>query len=100
MIKEYAIKKEMEKKLEKSLLTTLTIPKKNVHWIENGKELVINGEMFDVKNYSVQNEYLIVCGLFDEYEKQLKKNCHLTLLKIIPLQNLSRIYFYKYLLPT
>jgi hypothetical protein len=69
---QHSIKEQMEEELEKSSLTTITILKSDVQWVEFGKELIIAGEMFDVKSVTKKNDSLVISGLFDTAEKALK----------------------------
>ncbi len=74
---QHAIKEQMEEELEKSSLTTVTIFKNDVHWVEFEKELIINGEMFDVKYITIKSDSLLITGLFDKAEKALKQQLSL-----------------------
>jgi Ca2+/Na+ antiporter len=70
---QHSIKEKMEQELEKSSLTTLTIFKSDVQWVELGKELIVDGEMFDVKSVTQKNDSLVIKGIFDTAEKALKQ---------------------------
>lgn len=67
------IKKNMEEQMEHQYLQTITIPLQNLHWIEKGKEIKIDDELFDVKEYFIQNNVAVLTGLFDKKEKSLHK---------------------------
>jgi hypothetical protein len=45
------IRIEMKEKLEEEVLQTFKIVEKKVSWIERGKELLVDGKLFDVKSY-------------------------------------------------
>ena len=74
------IRYEMKEKLEQEALQTFTVLEKNVTWIEKGKELIVDGRLFDVKSLKTKGEYVEVTGLFDEMESALQH-------KLIFLQN-------------
>lgn len=74
------IRYEMKEKLEQEALQTFTVLEKNVTWIEKGKELIVDGRLFDVKSFKTKGEYVEVTGLFDEMESALQH-------KLIFLQN-------------
>jgi len=70
-IKQQYIHHEMEEQLETRILRSITVAKKNVHWIEKGKEILFEGRMFDIKTCKQQGEHYIFTGLFDDDETAL-----------------------------
>ena len=66
------IRNEMKEKLEEEALLTFKIVEKSVSWIEKGKELLVDGKLFDVKSFKNTGGYLEVTGLFDEMELSLQ----------------------------
>jgi len=62
---------EMHERLEKSQLITLTMPTSSIQWVKEGKEIVIQGRLFDVKSISYAYEFAHINGLFDEEETNL-----------------------------
>ncbi len=79
LVKQQCIKAEMEEKLEACSLLTITLLKKNIHWMEQGKELIVQGELFDVKEVTQKNDSLVISGLFDSAEKEIKQKLFLAL---------------------
>ncbi len=79
LVKQQCIKAEMEEKLEECSLTTITLLKKNIQWVEQGKELIVQGELFDVKEVTQKNDSLVISGLFDSAEKEIKQKLSLAL---------------------
>ena len=71
LIHQHWIKWEMQEKLEKSQLTTLTLRTHSIQWAKKGKEILIDGKLFDVKSIVVENEQATIIGLFDEEETTL-----------------------------
>jgi hypothetical protein len=65
------IKHEMVERMENETLHKIVLQKENVHWVEKGSELLIHGELFDVKHYSIENNLLIGWGIFDKEETRL-----------------------------
>lgn len=65
---------EMQETLERASLQTLHIPESDIVWINPGKELRINGKLFDVKNHVVHGGWLTVTGLFDEAEERIRES--------------------------
>ena len=67
------VRYEMLEKLEREQLTEITLPKKDVVWFEQDKEIVVDNRMFDVKSSIDKNDSIVFKGLFDEKETLLKK---------------------------
>lgn len=66
------VRHQMKEQLEKKNLISLTIPASNLHWYKAGKELLIDGQFFDVKSiHMLEGKRYQVTGLFDHAEKQL-----------------------------
>lgn len=63
---------EMEKKLEQATLTTLSVPVTAIEWVVPGKEIIVNGRLFDIKSQHTENGRMVVTGLYDDEEKALK----------------------------
>ena len=70
----------MKENLEKQLLQTITLDDQHIHWVEKGKELLINGKLFDVENMEAQNGTIVFTGLYDDEEtvliKKLDESCN------------------------
>ena len=79
LVKQQGIKAKMEEKLEECSLITITLLKKNIQWMEQGKELIVQGELFDVKESTQKNDSLVISGLFDSEEKKIKQQLFLAL---------------------
>jgi hypothetical protein len=62
----------MEEKLEEEQLTSVTISANDFTWYEEGKEIIINDHLFDVKNITkMPSDSLLVSGLYDYQEQKL-----------------------------
>lgn len=72
-LKQFAVQMHMLEELEKQQLCTITVSSATIQWIKKGKECLIDGEMFDVKEMQTTNHSTTLKGLFDAKEKQLKK---------------------------
>jgi hypothetical protein len=64
---------EMMEALEEKELITVSVSATAIHWLNKGKECLIDGNMFDVKNSKREGDQLILTGLYDEKEKQLEE---------------------------
>lgn len=65
---------EMREKLEQSMLSEIVVPAEQLHWVKPGKEILFEGQLFDVHQYTTtENGDYLVAGLFDWEEDQLEK---------------------------
>jgi hypothetical protein len=72
LIKQQAIHRKMEQQLESKMLHTITLAESDIHWLKEGKEILINGRMFDVKTFkNIGIGKVVITGLFDEEETLL-----------------------------
>ena len=77
-IKQQRIRHKMKERLESKMLHTVTLSENKVQWIKQGKEILINGRMFDIKRLEhSDNGKIIFTGLYDDDEtllvNQIKK---------------------------
>lgn len=70
---QFYIKQRMEASLERDALHTVTLPAAEVHWYEEGREILVDGKMFDIKTYSIQDGVFTAQGVFDEEETEIVK---------------------------
>jgi hypothetical protein len=78
-VKQQAIRHKMKESLEQQLLQTINLSEEEVQWIKPGKEILVDGKMFDVKSFYPEHGQYKFTGLFDQEEtalvKQLENNC-------------------------
>ncbi|NOU37846.1 MAG: hypothetical protein HOO89_03980 [Ferruginibacter sp.] len=72
LAKQKIVQHQMIEHLEKNALITLQLNKEEVVWEKAEKEILINGKLFDVKNYKIVNNKIIFVGLYDNEESKLK----------------------------
>jgi hypothetical protein len=70
-IQQDSIQHKMKGRLNEQILHTISIPEHEIHWIKNGKEIFVNGRMFDIKSFHFQNGVCVFSGLYDEEETVL-----------------------------
>lgn len=64
----------MKEKLEQDIpLHSIAIADNEVVWVKKGKEIRVNGKMFDIKTAKSNNGLTTFTGLYDEDETLLKK---------------------------
>jgi hypothetical protein len=73
LVKQKIIQYQMQEQLEKTSLQTITVNKVDISWLKEDKEVIINGKLFDVKSYTVVDDKIILTGLYDRAENELKK---------------------------
>jgi hypothetical protein len=66
------IRHQMMERMEKQHLTAIQVPAEEFHWYEKGREILVDGKMFDVKSIRLHNGTYFITGLFDEQETELK----------------------------
>jgi hypothetical protein len=66
-----AIRIIMFERLEKENIQSLRLPADKINWYKKGRELIIDGKMFDVKSIEKQGDEYVITGLFDEMETTL-----------------------------
>ncbi|MEJ8841150.1 hypothetical protein WG954_02070 [Lacibacter sp. H375] len=72
-LKQLHVQHKMLEKLEKEQLFSVRVKASTVHWVKPKKECVLGTEMFDVKKIVVDGDDLILTGLYDAKEKELKR---------------------------
>ncbi len=72
-VKQVQVQQTMQEQLENTALQTITLPTTSLHWAKAGKELLIDGHLFDVKKITYTANYITVTGLFDKAETAIKK---------------------------
>ncbi len=70
-IKQQLVQHERTQRFKTELLETFTIKAEKVDWIEVGKEIRINGRLFDVKSFKKNGANIIFTGFFDHKEDNL-----------------------------
>lgn len=72
-LKQLHVQREMLEKLEKEQLISVRVKAASVQWVKPKKECVLGTEMFDVKKIAVDGDDLVLTGLYDAKEKELKR---------------------------
>lgn len=68
------IKIQVSEDLEYEQLQTITVAESNIKWIVPGKEVLLNGNLFDIKSFKQTGDNLIITGLYDKDEDYLQKH--------------------------
>ncbi|MEP6617359.1 MAG: hypothetical protein ABJA57_12300 [Ginsengibacter sp.] len=73
VLQQQIIHLRVTKQLKECALQTVFVPKKNITWVNQGKEILIGGKLFDVTCSIQTGDYLKVTGLYDNKEDELNK---------------------------
>ena len=65
------IRQRMEASLQKEPLTTISLPASEVVWYEEGREVMVEGRMFDIKTYEIKAGIFTAQGIYDEEETRV-----------------------------
>jgi hypothetical protein len=72
-VQKFFVQVEMRQELKHKLLVTLQIPADKIQWYKKGKEIIVEGSLFDVKSITYKNGLATVKGLYDKKEKEINK---------------------------
>lgn len=81
LIRENTIRHRMMEELEEKHLTEIVIANETIQWVRPGKEIRVDGRMFDIHSYATGKAKTVFRGLFDEEETGLKKMLAMTMEK-------------------
>jgi hypothetical protein len=71
------LKWKAEERMQENPVVSIVMSCDNVYWEKRGKELRINGRLFDINAYTVSNGMLTATGFFDEEEAAIENFLHL-----------------------
>lgn len=71
ILEENLLLQEVDEKLNTEVLQTVQLAKKDIVWIKAGKEILIEGEFFDIKYVESKMDTLFLTGFFDNEETEL-----------------------------
>lgn len=71
LLKQKIVQYQREERLGKERLQTITVSSKNIFWIKPGKEVLVDGRLFDVKAFKTEGGNISLTGFFDNKEKIL-----------------------------
>ncbi len=73
-VRQQAIRHQMIEKLEREQLHSIVLADAEIQWAKTGKEIWVDGKMFDIKSIAHKGDSTIFKGLFDLEETVLKQN--------------------------
>lgn len=82
-VQQSVIRKRMEEKLMGQELTVLKLKQADLVWYKKGKEIILQGRLFDVFSITQKGDDLTVSGLFDDAETKL----HMKAIRLLDKEN-------------
>jgi hypothetical protein len=77
-IPQKVIQHKMQERLETQLLHTISVAESDIQWIRDGKEIWVDGQMFDIRSFHLKDGKYLLSGLYDKEEtallEQIQKN--------------------------
>ncbi|MBK9570657.1 MAG: hypothetical protein IPP43_03820 [Chitinophagaceae bacterium] len=73
-LKQQSIRRHMKQRMEERMLQTIILADGKIAWIKKGKEISVQGKMFDIKSMIHKDGMTTFQGLFDDEETLLNKN--------------------------
>ena len=73
-IKQKVIQLQRRQRFETELVQTITIPSEKIYWVKQGKEILVNGRLFDVKSFTTTGNHMTLTGFYDHEEDKLVKH--------------------------
>jgi len=65
------IRQRMETSLHTEPLVTISFPESEVVWYEEGREVMVEGRMFDIKTFEITDGIFTAQGIYDEEETRV-----------------------------
>jgi len=72
-LQKFFVQVEMRQELKHKQLVTLQLPVDEIQWYKEGKEIIVEGLLFDVKSITYNNGLATISGLYDKKEKEINK---------------------------
>lgn len=73
-LKQNILQNQRKQRFETEQLQTITVSSENINWEKPGKEVLINGKLFDVKSFKTSGTNIVLTGFYDHKEDNLVKH--------------------------
>lgn len=70
-IKQKIVHYQRRERFETEQVQTITVSAEKIYWINHGKEILVNGKLFDVKSFKTAGADIILTGFYDDKEDKL-----------------------------
>jgi hypothetical protein len=78
------VRHRLEERFEQQTAVNLVLPQSDLVWVKPGREILVNGQMFDIKTIRYEGGKAHIWGIFDEEETEIM---HLLKGQANPLKN-------------
>lgn len=73
-LKQQIIQQQRRQRLDTELLQTITVSAEKIVWVKPGKEILVDGKLFDVKSFKKNGNDILLTGFYDYKEDKLVKH--------------------------
>ncbi|HEY0354665.1 MAG TPA: hypothetical protein VGC29_00595 [Flavisolibacter sp.] len=70
------LKHRAEQRLQTETIFDLSFPLHKVKWVEQDREIMVDGKMYDLQSYHEEDGMLIAKGIYDEHESRVMNVLH------------------------
>jgi len=73
-VKQQLLQQQRRQRFETEPLETVTLKATSVDWVKAGKEIQIDGKLFDIKSFEIKGSNIVFTGFFDSKEEKLLRH--------------------------
>ncbi|MEO6539661.1 MAG: hypothetical protein ABIN74_01675 [Ferruginibacter sp.] len=73
-IKQKVVQLQRRERFETELVQTITLSAEKIYWVKHGKEILVNGKLFDVNSFKTNGNQVTCTGFYDHEEDKLVKH--------------------------
>ncbi len=73
LVKQKIVQLQRNARFDKEILQTVIVSTENTYWVKPGKEILLDGKLFDVKSFKTAGNKTSLTGFFDHKEDKLVK---------------------------
>lgn len=74
MVKQKILQFQRMERFETEAIQRISVSPEKLLWVKDGKEVIIEGELFDVESYEQQGNKILLTGFYDNKEEKLVKD--------------------------
>ncbi len=71
LVKQKILHYQRDQKFNKEVLQTVVVSADAIYWVKTGKEILLDGKLFDVKSFTTTGKKISLLGFFDHKEDTL-----------------------------
>lgn len=74
VVRQKIVQTQRKQRFNTEFIQTITIQSDKVYWVKPGKEILVDGRLFDVKCTKISGDMLLLTGFYDHKEDSLVKH--------------------------